>query len=139
MGVHVVAKLVAFAEHLQRKVVQRAPDEPVDDPVALLLAPLKRAVRIGDAEHHEAEAALALEHLEVALGGELVGAVDGDGGQQAVLGHRQLLVRRVDEAGARKDHARGGREVGACHEHVEQRPQVDVEVLDRGRVADRRA
>src|SRR6266545_796280 len=136
MSVYVVPKLAAFAVDLEGKVVQRAPDEPVDDAVAVLLAPLEGAVGVGDPQDHEAQPALTPEDLEVALGRELVGSVDRDRTQSSGLAHRKWLVRSVDESGAWEYQARGRRKASACRQDVEQSPQVDIEILARGCIAD---
>src|SRR5579859_2240322 len=75
VDVNVVSDLLAGPVHLECHVSQGAVNEPVDDPVAVLLETLKRTVRVGDSQNYGLNGTQPMEEQMVVFARQFVDSI----------------------------------------------------------------
>ena len=100
-----IAQLRAVAEDLDLAALDREPDEPADEALAVVPDQLARAVDVGQPQRAGADAEDVVVEQVVVLAGRLVDAVDVGGPHEVLLVDRQAIRPAVDLARAGEDDA----------------------------------
>src|SRR5712691_5017933 len=104
-------------------------DEPVDDPVTILLRSLETTVRVGDAKYDGIDSAKPIVKQVVILSSQLVDSVNRNRTRRSGLFDWQVRGRLVDQSRTGKDHLQRWSYLATCMKERQLATYVGVQIL----------